>query len=211
MSTFRLQFRFLLPLALTLGLAAYLALPLMDRLTLRWFSRDLDMRGDLVANALSDSVADAMKDRAHTRLVALFNRALKDERLVAIALCTSEGKLLRHTEAYPATLPCADARNAAAGPSRMVRMEGGPVHVSVHAVSDEAGPIADLVLLHDLSFIERRSQDTRKYLIALIAALGAAIALITVIVAQLSWRGWISGARALLRGEGLIRPIGVSG
>jgi hypothetical protein len=28
------------------------------------------------------------------------------------------------------------------------------------------------VLLHDLSFIERRSQDTRNYLIGLIAALG---------------------------------------
>jgi trehalose 6-phosphate synthase len=33
------------------------------------------------------------------------------------------------------------------------------------------------------------------------------IALITVVVAQLSWRGWVSGARALLRGEGLISPL----
>jgi len=62
------------------------------------------------------------------------------------------------------------------------------------------------VLVHDLSFIDRRSQDTRQYLIVLIAGLGAVIALITVIVAQLSWRGWVSGARALLRGEGLLRP-----
>ena len=67
--------------------------------------------------------------------------------------------------------------------------------------------MGSLVLLHDLSFIERRSQDTRKYLIILIAGLGAAIALVTVVVAQLSWRGWVSGARALLRGEGLVRPM----
>jgi len=39
-------------------------------------------------------------------------------------------------------------------------------------------------------------------------ALGLVIAVITVAVAQLSWRGWVSGARALLRGEGLVRPIG---
>ena len=67
--------------------------------------------------------------------------------------------------------------------------------------------MGDLVLMHDLSFIERRSQDTRKYLIILIASLGAVIALVTVIVAQLSWRGWVSGAQALLRGEGLVRPL----
>jgi trehalose 6-phosphate synthase len=30
------------------------------------------------------------------------------------------------------------------------------------------------------------------------------------IVAQLSWRGWISGVRGLLRGEGLLRPFAVS-
>jgi trehalose 6-phosphate synthase len=67
--------------------------------------------------------------------------------------------------------------------------------------------VGNLVLMHDLSFIERRSQDTRRYLIIMIAGLGAAIALVTVVVAQLSWRGWVSGARALLRGEGLVRPM----
>ena len=56
MKTLNLQLRFLLPLILILGAAAYLALPLMDRLTLRWFSRDLTMRGNLVANALSESI-----------------------------------------------------------------------------------------------------------------------------------------------------------
>ena len=40
MKTLRLQLRFLVPLALTLTAAAYIALPLMDRLTLRWFARD---------------------------------------------------------------------------------------------------------------------------------------------------------------------------
>ena len=63
-----------------------------------------------------------------------------------------------------------------------------------------------LVLLHDLSFIERRSQDTRRYLIGFIAALGLVMALITMVVAQLSWRGWVAGVRALLRGEGLHQP-----
>jgi trehalose 6-phosphate synthase/phosphatase len=89
----------------------------------------------------------------------------------------------------------------------LLRIGGGPVHVGVYPVTAEAGPVGELVLLQDLSFIERRSQDTKQYLIILIASLGGVIALVTVIVAQLSWRGWVSGTRALLRGEGLIRPL----
>jgi trehalose 6-phosphate synthase len=207
MRTFRLQLRFLVPLVVILAAAAYLALPLMDRLNLRWFARDLNMRGALVTNALSESIADAMSDRRGRKLQALFNRATQDERLVAIGLCSPEKKLLRTTPNFPKDLGCERAAQIAAEPDPMLRIGGGPVHVGVHPVNAEAGRVGDLVLLQDLSFIERRSQDTRQYLIILIASLGAVIALATVIVAQLSWRGWVSGTRALLRGEGLIRPL----
>jgi trehalose-6-phosphate synthase len=208
MKTFRLQLRFLVPLVVILTATAYLALPLMDRLTLRWFARDLTMRGTLVANALSDSIADALPDPRGRKLQALFNRAVQDERLVAMGLCSTDKKLLRTTPRFPADLACARADEIAAMPEPLLRMEGGTVHVGVYPVNAEAGPVGELVLLQDLSFIERRSKDTRRYLIILIASLGGAIALVTVIVAQLSWRGWVKGTQALLRGEGLVRPLG---
>jgi trehalose-6-phosphate synthase len=211
MKTFRLQLRFLVPLVVILTAAAYLALPLMDRLTLRWFARDLTMRGTLVANALSDSIADALPDPRGRKLQALFNRAVQDERLVAMGLCSTDKKLLRTTPRFPADLACTRADEIAAMPEPLLRMEGGTVHVGVYPVNAEAGPVGELVLLQDLSFIERRSKDTRRYLIILIASLGVAIALVTVIVAQLSWRGWVSGTQALLRGEGLVRPLGGAG
>jgi trehalose 6-phosphate synthase len=207
MKTFRLQLRFLVPLVVILTAAAYLALPLMDRLTLRWFARDLTMRGTLVASALSDSIADALPDPRGRRLQALFNRAVQDERLVAMGLCSPDKKLLRSTPKFPKDLDCAGAERIAAEPEPLLHIEGGPVHVGVYPVQAEEGAVGELVLLQDLSFIERRSKDTRQYLIILIASLGAVIALVTVIVAQLSWRGWVSGTRALLRGEGLVRPL----
>jgi len=43
--------------------------------------------------------------------------------------------------------------------------------------------------------------------IVLFGVLGVVISLITVFVAHLSWRGWVEGVRAMLRGEGLIRPF----
>ena len=208
MKTLRLQFRFLVPLVLTLIAAAYLALPLMDRLTLRWFARDLNLRGNLLTNAMSDSVAEALEKGALSRLQTVLNRSVQDERLVAIAVCSNMGELLRKTSGYPSSLPCDEAVHISEQSEPLLQLTGGTVQVGVHAVNNEAGRISDIVVLHDLSFIERRSQDTRKYLIWLIAGLGIAIAFITMVVAQLSWRGWVAGARALLRGEGLISPMG---
>jgi trehalose 6-phosphate synthase len=212
LKTVRLQLRFLVPLTLALVAAAYLAVPLMDQVTLRWFSRDLNSRGALVANALADTVADALQGGRLLRLSAPLDRTAQDERLFALGLCSADGKLLQSTPRYPADLGCADAARLARAAEPQLALAGGAVHVGVHDVLDPrlglgAEPIAQLVLLHDLSFIDRRSQETRRYLIGALAVLGFVIALLTMIVAQLSWRGWINGARALMRGEGLLTPL----
>ena len=249
--TIRLQLRFLLPLLATLVVASYLAVPLLDQVTLRWFSRDLNSRGVLVANALSDSVAEALETQRLSRLDTLFERAAQDERLFAVGLCSPEGRLLKSTARFPRGLTCAAAFELAKKEEPRLALEGGPVHVGVQditghtalpsaptpleapvdeplssrwwaaevaaiAASDDEGAdalrapavvLARLVMLHDLSFIDRRSQDTRRYLMGLITALGFVIAVITVVVAQLSWRGWVNGARAIMRGEGLLSPL----
>ena len=243
LKTFRLQLRFLAPLVAVLVAAAYLAVPLMDQVTLRWFSRDLNSRGVLVANALSDSVTEALIAGKPARLQRLFDRTVQDERLFAVGLCNADGRLLRRTDSFPPTLSCAAAIELARKTEPRLALAGGAVHVGVHDVMRQAPPqpvvlvnpapgvipddavpslapaasaaqalpapvlMGRLVLLHDMSFIERRSQDTRRYLIGLIAALGLVIAIITVVVAQLSWRGWVKGARALMRGEGLLSPL----
>jgi trehalose-6-phosphate synthase len=242
--TVRLQLRFLLPLVAVLVATSYLAVPLMDQVTLRWFSRDLNSRGVLVASALSDSISEALNAGRPARLGALFERTLQDERLLAVGLCSDDGRLLQGTVGFPDTLSCTQARELARQVEPRLALIGGAVHVGVHEVMGQApappvvrvnpapGVIPDdavaslgtaaqaienappapllmgrLVLLHDMSFLERRSQDTRRYLIGLIAGLGLVIALITVVVAQLSWRGWVNGARALMRGEGLLSPL----
>lgn len=240
MKTIRLQLRFLLPLVLTLVAAAYVAAPVFDRMTLRWFSRDLNSRGVLVANALSDSVTDAVVGGQPGRLRPLFARAVEDERLFAIGVCGADQRLLQSTPRYPDELSCAKAQEFAAQATPRLELPGGPVHVGVYDVLDRrpsvpeaagaefgidiapaavatpgtderdglpAKVLARVVLLHDLSFVARRSQDTRQYLVGTIAVLGLVIALITVMVAQLSWRGWVNGARALMRGEGLLSPL----
>jgi len=210
MKTIRLQLRFLVPLLATLLIAALVALPVMDRLTLRWFARDLNSRGQLVANTLSDSILDAAIGGNPTRLQALFDRAVQDERLVAIGLCSSDGNLLLRTAVYPVKLGCDQARAISRQENPQLDLASGAVHVGSHTVLTGRSVTGQLVLLHDLSFVTKRSEDTRRYLIVFITALACTIALITMIVAQISWRGWVSGMRAILRGEGLLSPM-VSG
>ncbi|MBC7941781.1 MAG: hypothetical protein H7Z19_18835, partial [Chitinophagaceae bacterium] len=130
MKTLRLQLRFLVPLAATLVVASYLAVPLMDQVTLRWFSRDLNSRGVLVANALSDSVVEALATQRPQRLRPLLERAAQDERLFASGLCSPQGQLLVSTERFPSDLTCATALVA----EPRLALAGGAVHVGVQEV-----------------------------------------------------------------------------
>src|SRR5207244_7508411 len=93
-----------------------------------------------------------------------------------------------------------------ASPSgQLLQSPDGALLVSVRSLEVDGAPAGTLVLVHDMSFVARRSAETRKYLFYFFVALGAIVALITVVIAQLSWRGWVHGLRALLRGEGLVR------
>lgn len=207
MKTLHLQLRFLIPLLLTLLVAALVAVPVLDSLTLRWFARDINNRGMLVANTLADAINEAQLDGKTWRVQGLFERAVADERLVAIALCSPGNEMLRRTDGFPRTLDCAQARALAERADPRLVVEGGAVHVGVHALGTPGPGVDSLVLLHDLSFIDRRSLDTRRYLIIFIVVLGFTMALITMVVAQISWRGWVNGVRGILRGEGLVRPL----
>ena len=57
----RLSLRFLIPLLIALGIFAYAALPLVDKLMLRWFSRDLEVRANLIARTVEDPLHDLIR------------------------------------------------------------------------------------------------------------------------------------------------------
>ncbi|HEX3141969.1 MAG TPA: trehalose-6-phosphate synthase, partial [Rhizobacter sp.] len=120
-----------MPLVLTLTAAAYIALPLMDRLTLRWFARDLNMRGALVASEITESIEDALQQGRESRVQSLLDRAVQDERLVAMGLCAEDGRLMQRTANYPKTLDCRTARDTAALREPLLRASGGAMQVGL--------------------------------------------------------------------------------
>ena len=197
----RLSLRFILPLAVVLGVFAYAAVPLMDNLTLRWSIRDLDIRSRLLASALQDPLLDYVPQKSRRKIIQLFDKAITDERLYALAFCDSGGTLLYKTATYPESIGCWMPPADGAKREQLVRLPEGSVHVAESPLNQDAQYLGKLMLLHDMSFIERRSADTRKYVISMFAALAIVISMITMFIAHVSLRGWINGVRGMLRGE----------
>ena len=206
MNTLRLQFRFIVPLFLVITLAAYFTVPLVDQLSLRWTMRDLNSRSHLIANTISDNAINAVLTFDDSRLESIFNRVIMDERVLGVGLCDREGKFSVRTAGFPEEIDCRLAEKVAQSSRPTLKLPNGSVHIAVEPLSPPPLDLGKLVLLHDLSYAEKRGEDTRRYLILFFVVLGSVIAAITVITAHLSLRGWLSGVRALLRGKTLLKP-----
>ena len=203
----RLSLRFVVPLAVALTLLAFAVVPLVDNLTLRWSVRDMDIRSRLIANTLHDPLAELLQQGNKAKINALLLRTIQDERLLALGFCDGNGKLLYRTPTFPGSLSCSSIASLDKGANPLHQLPQGAVHVAIHPMEQVGVQGGSLILVHDMSFVERRSADTRKYVIILFAVLGIVTSVITVFVAHLSWRGWMDGVRAMLRGEGILKPF----
>lgn len=204
----RLSLRFIVPLILALACIAYAAVPLVDALTARWFMRDLDMRAQLIARTMEEPLGELLAQKVTGRINALFARAVRDERLFAVAFCDPQGRIAYRTPTLPGDLQCTPPPPSEDFMGYVRNLPKGALYVSHVPVSTGESSAGVLMLVHDMSFIQRRSADTRRYVLALFLVLGIVVSMITVLVAHLSWRGWISGVRSFLRGDGLLRPFG---
>ena len=204
----RLSLRFILPLMVVLFLIAYAVVPLMDKLIERWFIRDLDMRSALISNSIRDPLLERLDAGSNAKIVSYFNRITQDERLFAIGFCDAAQGSLSATKKFPKEIRCENIQALSEKPGHLIGESGMALHVAVAPVESEGVVVGRLVFVHDMSFIQRRSAETRKYFFYFFAALGCIVSLLTVIIAHMSRRGWIEGTRALLRGEVIKRPGG---
>ncbi|MGE3978407.1 MAG: trehalose-6-phosphate synthase, partial [Nitrospira sp.] len=141
------------------------------------------------------------------KILAYFTRISQDERLYAIGFCDLNNHLLYETQSYPEDMTCRATTNLSPGRSTVMSLSHGLVYVTSASIESNGRPLGRLLLLHDMSFIEQRTSETRWYIFYLFVGLAAVISLITVSVAHLSWHGWVSSVRAMLKGEGLLASL----
>src|SRR3990172_10960181 len=102
----RLSLRFIIPLAVVLAAIAYGVIPLVDRLTLNWFVRDLDIRATLIANATQEPLGQLIHEGNRNKVQRYLNRIIQDERLFALGFCDTGSKLAYKTGVFPDVIKC---------------------------------------------------------------------------------------------------------
>src|SRR3954463_9794079 len=127
----RLSLRFVVPLLLALGIFAYAALPLVDKLMLRWFSRDLEVRANLIARTVEDPLQDLIRSGNRRRIQQLFTRITQDERLLALAFCPADGGDAIATPTLPKEVRCSDLDRFTDPSGDLLQTGTGAVFVSV--------------------------------------------------------------------------------
>ena len=184
----QLSLRFILPLALVIGLSALILLPMVDELTQRWFLRDLDTRGQMVAASIREPLIDYVMLQDVDAMQDLLERAAMDGHLLALGFCDASGNLRYRSRALPHQVNCRGAVPSAMRVSEVPVEQGG--------VS-----LGKLLLAQDTGFIQRRSDEFRFYLSAVFLLMFLVISALVVWIAHWSWLGWVSALKNFLRLE----------
>ncbi len=197
-----LLLRFALPLILLIGGMAYFLLPYVDRMLTDWFSADVELRARLVMNSIEQPLSKLVVQANKESYDHYLGRVATDERLLAILLCTADGKLIYKTTATPAQISCVQAAFVEGVESTIVNLPKGAVHIYRSALIRPAGvePFRVLVV-HDLSFIGRRQTTVRDYFIALAVLSTLVMAMLTMGAGWLLIRSWVRVLVGDIRGK----------
>jgi trehalose 6-phosphate synthase len=208
--------RFVLALVLGLGLVTWIASLAVHRTTRDWFEKDVSLRARLAVSGARETLISRWSRDRRTALRASLTDLTHDERIMAAAACSADLTPLAATPDFPEEFGCGKvgpgvrpAGDAAAAAwmswESVVRLPGGSVHVSAIPIVDDDRPLGFVVLVHDLSYVERREAKTQQFLVLAFGFLALAASAVTIIVARLSWLGWSRELRTFLR-TGTERP-----
>jgi trehalose 6-phosphate synthase len=208
--------RFVAALVLALGLVAWCGSLVVHQTTRSWFEKDVGLRAQLVVNGARQALIGHWHKEQRSALQGLLEEITHDERVMGAAACAADGSPLTHTKDYPSRFACTEvAARVRPGPdaavkdwrlwSSVVSLPGGDVHVSAIPVLEGDQALGFVVLIHDLSFVQRREATTRRFLLLAFGLLALTAAAVTIVTARVAWTGWSDELRGILR-SGTQRP-----
>jgi trehalose 6-phosphate synthase len=199
--------RFLLVLLAGLALLSGLAYWGLTGVTRGWFENDLRLRARLAVASARQGLAANWTGNPD-KLAATLTDFTRDERIMGAAACSNDGTLLAATEAYPSEFSCVSVLRHLKGESAeeepwsmTTQLPSGLVELSAMRIGQEGASRGVVVLVHDLSFIERREATTRNILLAAFAILSLGAAVVTIVAGRVARRGWTLELRRALSGE----------
>ena len=199
--------RFILVLLVGLALLAWAASGVVQTTAREWFERDVNSRAQLVLVGAGQSLATAWygdKKDLEKQLIDL----TRDERVMGAAACDSDLTPRAETPGFPDEFSCwavgTRSRGRTTGRiqewSTVATLPSGRVHVSVMPIRNQSQELGFAILLHDLSFIERRAAKARTFLIVTFGILAIMAFGVPMFAAKWARKDWSLEVRRLLRG-----------
>ena len=204
----RRAIRFLIVMLLGLGLLTLLGYEGLTSITHEWFDKDLRLRTELAVASARQSLSENWTG-SRKRLGENLADITRDERIMAAAACSLDGKLLASTEAYPSEFSCKsvidrmhrDRTRQTATWTVISELPTGRVHLSAVPLDKDGVPLGVVLLVHDLSYLGRREATARNVLLLMFSVLSIGASILTLVAARLAWRGWTSELRRALSGQ----------
>ena len=207
---------FLIGLVIGLALVTWAASAIVRRTTRDWFEKDVDLRAQLVISGARQALVSHWQTEKGKELEEILAEIAHDERIMGAAACGPDFSQLASTAGFSSDFGClavgGHVRPSADAPGTawkawesMSSVPGGPVHVSAIPLLDGQQTLGFVILVQDLSYVERREAKTQQFLLLAFGFLAVAASAVTIVAARLSWRGWSNELRRLLRG-GAQRP-----
>jgi trehalose 6-phosphate synthase len=196
-----IMLRFVLPVAFASCVVAYFGLPYIERLLAEWFRSDVELRAQLVMHSMEEPITDLVEKGNEGRVRTYLAKITTEERLLAVLVCRPDGSTLFKSERAPPAISCDATNNPGAAGSRIVQLPSGSVQVSRFDF-DAAQPTPFRVLmLHDLSFVDRRQRTARDFVLVFVGISVLLLALLIVLVAWLQLRRWAEVLIGDIRGK----------
>ncbi len=196
-----IMLRFVLPVAFASCVVAYFGLPYIERLLAEWFRSDVELRAQLVMHSMEEPITDLVEKGNESRLKSYLAKVSTDERLLAILVCRPDGSTLYRTDRAPPAISCGANGDSSNAPSSIVQLPSGSVQISRFDY-DSAEPVPFRVLLmHDLSFVDRRQRTARDFVLVFVGISVLLLALLVVLVAWLQLRRWVQVLIGDIRGK----------
>ncbi len=209
---------FIAALVLGIGLLVSLAWLSVRGMTAGWFDRDVALRSELALSGARRALVDAIDSGRTKRLAETLEDLTHDERIMGAALCDPAARLVARSPAFPTSVTCESMAEATPHPAtdttigsghlrRAFSLPGGRVHASALPLNDGERSLGTVVLLHDLSYVDRRDASLRNFLLVAFVVLALGASLTTLLAARILWRDWNLALRRLVRGEGRSREF----
>ncbi len=193
--------RIVLPLALASCVVAYFGLPYIQRLLAEWFSADVEARAQLVMQTVQDPLAELVGQGSEARLRNYLAKMTADERLLGALVCRPDGTTIAKSERAPSAISCEEDGKAKPFSASIVQLPSGSVEVSRFDFDTARPTPYRVVMLSDLSFVDRRQRTARDFILVFVGISILLLALLVVLVAWLALRRWVNVLIGDIRGK----------